>query len=69
MKTCNEDCNNCPLITHPNSKMLTKILNQLQDKLGDDVYEIVQENCPNMTVCYNCRIDDFCHSEGCSLIN
>lgn len=66
---CDENCNACPIIMHPNSKMLTHVLNSLADKFGDGVYEIVQKNCPNFTVCYNCRIDDFCHEEGCKLID
>jgi len=49
--------------------MLTKILNQIYDRFGDEAYEIVENNCPNFTVCYNCRIDDFCHTEGCELID
>ena len=68
MKLCDNDCNNCPIIGHPNSRMITKILNELYDKFGDGVYEVVEEACPNLTVCYNCRIDDFCHVEGCELI-
>jgi len=48
--------------------MLTKILNELYDKFGDRVYDIVQDSCPNFTVCYDCRIDDFCHIEGCELV-
>jgi len=67
MKLCDEDCNNCPLMRHPNSRMITKILNKAYDKFGDEFYKIVQDNCPSMTVCYDCRIDDFCHSEGCEL--
>jgi hypothetical protein len=31
------------------------------------VYKIVQDECPNMTVCFDCRIDDFCHAKGCKL--
>ena len=64
---CNEDCNHCPIILHPNSKMLTKILNELFNKFGNGVYEIVQKYDPNFTVCYNCRIDDFCHVENCKI--
>lgn len=64
---CNEDCNHCPIIGHPNSRLLTKVLNALLNKFGDGVYKIVQEHCPNFTVCYDCRIDDFCHIEGCEL--
>lgn len=67
MMECDRNCNECPVILHPNSRMLTKVLNELQNKFGDDVYEIVQHNCPNFTVCYDCRIDDFCHFEGCEL--
>ena len=66
-RPCNYDCNHCPVVNHHNSRMLTKVLNELLDKFGDGVYEIVQRNCPNFTVCYDCRIDDFCHSEGCAL--
>ena len=68
-RVCDEDCNNCPIINHPNSRMLTKILNKLQDKFGDGVYKIVQENCCNFTVCFDCHIDDFTHCEGCRLID
>lgn len=67
LKLCNEDCNHCPLVIHPNSRMITKILNELLNKFGDDVYAIVQKRCPNLTVCYDCRIDDFCHIKGCNL--
>ena len=68
-RVCDSDCNNCPIILHPNSKMITKILNQLVDKFGDEAYLIVENNCPNLTVCYDCRIDDFCHVEGCEFLN
>ena len=68
MRVCNEDCNNCPVILHPNSRMLTKVLNELQNEFGDGVYRIVRGNCPNFTVCYDCCIDDFRHIEGCELI-
>jgi len=64
---CDRKCNECPIINHPNSRLLTAILNQAHDKFGNDFYEIVQEACPNMTVCKDCRIDDFCHVEGCEI--
>jgi hypothetical protein len=67
MNLCNEDCNNCPLIMHANSRMVSKIFNELLHKFGNGVYGIVQKNCPNLTICYNCRSDDFCHVEGCDL--
>lgn len=65
---CDKDCNNCPVVGHPNNRQLTFVLNKLFDEFGDRVYKIVQEACPNFTVCYDCRIDDFCHIEGCKLI-
>lgn len=68
-KLCDKNCNECPIILHPNSRMLTKIFNELYDKLGSDVYNIVESNCPNLTCCYDCHIDDFCHFEGCELVD
>ena len=68
IRFCDEDCNNCPIIGHPNSRELTKILNELVDKFGDEAYAIVQKNCPNLTCCYDCHIDDFCHIEGCEIV-
>jgi len=64
-RLCDENCNCCPLLNNKNSIMLTKIFNELQNKLGNEVYKIVQGNCPNLTVCYNCRVDDFSHFEDC----
>jgi len=62
---CDGDCNHCPVVGHKNSRMLTAVLNALHARFGDDVYEIVENHCPNFTVCHECRIDDFCHVEGC----
>jgi len=62
---CDGDCNNCPVIGHGNSRMLTAVLNALHARFGEGVYEIVQNHCPNFTVCHECRMDDFCHVEGC----
>ena len=66
-RVCDEDCNNCSLMLGENNRMITKILNELLNELGDEVYNIVQKNCPNLTVCYDCRIDDFCHIDDCAL--
>lgn len=66
-RPCNEDCNHCPIVAHPNSRMVTRVLNELLEEFGNGVYVIVQRNCPNLTVCFDCRIDDFCHIEGCEL--
>ena len=68
MELCDNNCNNCPIINHPNSRMLTKILNEAYDKFGNDFYRIVQNSCPNLTCCYDCRIDDFCHIEKCEIM-
>jgi hypothetical protein len=68
-KVCDSRCNECPMVNHPNSKMLTKILNKLYDKFGKGVYEIVERECPNFTCCFDCHIDDFCHMDGCKLID
>lgn len=66
---CDEDCNNCSLLKkNNNNKMVTVILNALFEEFGDDVHKIVQDYCPNLTCCSNCRIDDFCHTERCELV-
>ena len=67
VKLCDRNCNECPIINHPNSKIVTVILNSLLERFGEDVYKIVQSNCPNLTCCFDCHIDDFCHTEGCKL--
>lgn len=67
MKLCDNDCNHCPIILHPHNRMITSILNALYEKFGEGVHEIVQDHCPNLTVCYDCRIDDFVHIKGCEL--
>ncbi|MFA5174652.1 MAG: hypothetical protein WC438_05720 [Candidatus Pacearchaeota archaeon] len=68
MKLCDQNCNECPIILHPNSRLLTKIFNELYNKLGEEVYHIVQNNCSNLTCCYDCHIDDFCHFEDCKIM-
>ncbi len=64
-RPCDSNCNECSLLNSTNSEILTKIFNKLLFRFGEGVYEIVQTNCPNLTVCCHCRIDDFCHIEGC----
>ena len=68
MKLCDENCNECPIVGHPNSRLLTRVFNELYSRFGEEAYLIVQNACPNMTVCFDCRIDDFCHVEGCEII-
>jgi hypothetical protein len=66
---CDCNCNECPIVGHPNSRILTAILNKAHEEYGDEFYKIVQDLCPNLTVCYECRIDDFVHCEGCKILN
>jgi hypothetical protein len=68
-RPCDEDCNHCPVILHDNSRMLTKVMNELYDKFGGEALTIINRNCPNMTCCADCHIDDFTHFEGCELIH
>jgi hypothetical protein len=49
--------------------MLTLVLNKLYDKYGNGVWDIVEHICPNFTVCYDCRIDDFTHTENCKIVD
>lgn len=65
---CNEDCNYCPIIRHKNSRVVTRILNELLERYGNGVYRVVEGNCPNLTCCFDCSIDDFCHIEGCEIV-
>jgi len=67
-RPCNDDCNNCPIILHNNTRMLTRVMNKLYDKFGDEVREIINQNCPNMAVCADCLIDDFIHLEDCEFL-
>jgi hypothetical protein len=66
-RLCDENCNQCPIINHPNSRMITLILNTLHKMYGDETYAAVQKNCPNLTCCFDCRIDDFTHLEDCTI--
>lgn len=68
-KFCDGKCNSCVLLSNSNAKILTVIFNKMYDKFGDDAYFIVQNECPNLTCCYDCGIDDFCHIEGCESID
>jgi len=67
MKLCNKDCKNCEVLLNENARMITFILNSLYEKFGSGVYSVVQNACPNLTCCYDCHIDDFCHFEDCTI--
>ena len=70
MELCDKNCNDCPIVNHTNSRMASKILNDLYNKFGREVLVTVNENCCNLTVCPDCGVDDFSHrSSGCEIIN
>jgi hypothetical protein len=56
MKLCDEDCNKCPIVIHPNSRMITKVLNEALEKFGDDFYRNRQKDTPSLEVCMNGEI-------------
>lgn len=67
---CNEKCNECPLLEENGAtRELAAILNKLVMIHGDEIVQEINEECPNLTCCPDCRIDDFCHTEGCEIIN
>jgi len=68
MKLCDRKCNICPIVNHSNSRMVTRIMNEAYDKFGKEFYHIVQSNCPNLTCCFDCQFDNFCHIEGCKIV-
>lgn len=68
MEFCDENCNECPIINHPNSRLLTRMFNEAYKIFGDDFYTIVDKHCPNMTCCFDCHLDDFNHIDGCKII-
>lgn len=65
---CDRNCNKCVLLLSTNSRMLTKIFNELDKEFGSGVYSIVQKNCQNLTCCRDCHIDDFTHFKNCKIM-
>ena len=66
LRLCDGDCNNCGI--HIN-RQFSLLINVLRLRFGEEVYNITQAMCPNMTCCADCRIDDFCHVEDCEIAN
>lgn len=67
-RLCDENCNECSLMIHnPSNRMLTFILNEAVEKFGEEFNGFMNYYCPNLTVCVECRVDDFVHVEGCSI--
>ena len=51
-------------------KQLYKLLEHFvisSPKYGEMLYANINAYDANLTVCPECRVDDFCHVEGCSL--
>lgn len=62
---CDQNCNECDILRSANSNMVSAILNTIYSKCeddgGPDITKIVNSFCPNLTVCPDCHVDDFCH--------
>lgn len=56
-------CNDCSVAKKGcgASQQLARLLNRMYVAFGRDAYQIIEGTCPSMTVCPECRIDDFCH--------
>lgn len=56
-------CNDCSVAKNGcgASQQLARLLNRMYVAFGRDAYQIIEGTCPSMTVCPECRIDDFCH--------
>ena len=63
---CKKNCNYC-LPNNALWKMSYIILATLERKYENEIHETVNDYCPNLTVCPECRVDDFVHVEGCSI--
>lgn len=63
-KLCTENCNECEVIQN---RQLALMLNYLIEKYGEQMIQEVNKFCPNLTCCPGCRIDDFCHINGCEI--
>lgn len=55
---CDMDCNSCDVIRNRQVSLTLAILREV---FGEEVCDIVNRVCPNLTCCADCRIDDFCH--------
>ena len=66
---CDKNCNECPIINHPNTRIVRVILDDILWTVDldamNEVLRIVNSHCSNLTVCPSCLVDDFCHAEGC----
>ena len=68
-RLCDNDCNHCPWIYENGfTRELTLFLNLASDKFGEEFLKLINKTCPNLSVCVVCRVDDFTHVEGCSIL-
>ena len=58
-RLCNQDCSNCSIVEN---QQLAVLLNVLALKFGEEVWNITNRVCANMTCCPICGTDDFCHA-------
>ena len=59
------NCNDCAIENLALRATCYDILYAHYLLFGNQSYALTQKGCPNMTCCPECRIDDFCHIEGC----
>lgn len=62
---CDEICNGCR--NNRSSRASYRIL-QLINERDESIIKEINKICPNMSCCPECRVDDFCHVEGCNYI-
>ncbi len=65
-KNCLTDCNSCAVIHSQNWITGYLVLARLARKHANVLRE-VNEQCPNMTCCPECHVDDFSHTKGCAV--
>jgi len=56
------------MVNTPSKRQLTYALNAAYTMFGYAFLALINNICPNLTVCPECRIDDFCHFSGCKII-
>jgi hypothetical protein len=58
-RMCGGNCDEC--MESDGMRVAYQILNKLVEMGVEEVEEVTNEICCNLTVCPDCRIDDFCH--------
>lgn len=52
---------------NPVDKEIYFVLEEMDMDSGGEVVKYLNTICPNLTVCPECRVDDFVHIQGCSM--